>query len=333
MDTFLAFLVSVGLALAPMLIFAAVLLWVDRYEKEPWWLVLGVFLWGLIVAGGGALVVNTVFGIGMMAVTGDQTVAMGSTAVVSAPLVEETIKGLAVLIVFLFFRHEFDSLLDGIIYGALVGLGFAATENFVYAFLNGYLAGEGGGWQGLWTAAAGRGFIPFLHPFLTSFTGLGLAAARLNRNWLVGSLLALGGYGLAIAFHFLHNLLSVMGGLFCLFGITGDWIGYLGMGTLIIVLVWRESKIMRDYLQEEVKAGVLTTEQWQTASSIIGQFSARWGALFQGRGGTTNKIYDLCGELAFKKYQVATLGSGEAAKYGQQIEALRGKLANLNRQP
>ena len=46
-----------------------------------------------------------------------------------APIIEESLKGLAVLLVFLLFRKEFDSILDGIVYAAITALGFAATEN------------------------------------------------------------------------------------------------------------------------------------------------------------------------------------------------------------
>ena len=56
-----AILVSFGAAF----LFARFLLWFDRYEKEPFWLVLGVFLWGALIAGGGAFLINTIFGLGV----------------------------------------------------------------------------------------------------------------------------------------------------------------------------------------------------------------------------------------------------------------------------
>jgi hypothetical protein len=81
--------------------------------------------------------------------TGSEGAADRTTSIV-APIVEEFLKGLAVVIVFFIFYKEFDSILDGIIYGGIVGLGFAATENTIYIYRNGYLDG---GWGGLFLLA------------------------------------------------------------------------------------------------------------------------------------------------------------------------------------
>ena len=132
MSPLIGLVLSVLFGVIPMVIYAAALTLFDPYEKEPPLLMVGVFLWGLIVAAGSALLINTAFGIGFVFLTGSEALAMGGTAVVVAPLVEETVKGLAVLGVFLYFRHEFDSVVDGVIYGSLVGFGFAAAENVNY---------------------------------------------------------------------------------------------------------------------------------------------------------------------------------------------------------
>ena len=108
MDLLAAIGFSVVLGIAPMMVFSVVLTWFDRYEKEPPLLMLGVFLWGLIAAAGAALIINTLFGFGLIFVTGSQDLAMAGAAVLSAPLVEETVKGLAVLAVFIYFYQEFE---------------------------------------------------------------------------------------------------------------------------------------------------------------------------------------------------------------------------------
>ncbi len=321
---------SVLLGIVPMVIFAVVLTWFDRYEKEPPLLVIGVFLWGLIVAAGSALIINTVFDLGLMFVIGDENIATAGTAVLWAPIVEETVKGLAVLAVFLYFRHEFDSVLDGIIYGGLVGFGFAAAENINYIY-SGFLNPDFGGWQGLFMTAGVRILlIPFLHAFLTAFTGIGLAVARLNRGWLRW-LAPPAGYLTAISFHAFHNLLSSVGiPLLCVLGSIFDWIGFFGMLIFILILIWREGYIMRDYLREEVGFNTITQAQWRTAASITGQMAVRWGALFGGNWLASGQFYDKCGELAFKKYQLARVGPepGQAA----MIARLRSELAALSPQ-
>lgn len=271
---------SVLFGIVPMALYATILTVFDRYEKEPPLLMLGVFLWGLIVAAGSALILNTVFGIGLFLFSGSEGLAELGTAVVSAPLVEETVKGLAVLAVFVYFRHEFDSILDGVIYGSLVGFGFAAAENINYIF-QGFL---GGGFEGLFLLVGIRAIlIAFLHATLTAFTGIGFAVARLNKGVLrfVGPAF---GFATAIGAHAFHNLVASVGiDLLCLLGSLIDWAGFLGMFGFVLYLVWRESKIMRTYLAEEVQRGSVTQAQYETAVSVIGQMGARWGALAGGR--------------------------------------------------
>jgi RsiW-degrading membrane proteinase PrsW (M82 family) len=319
---------SVVLGIVPMVLFAVVLTWFDRYEKEPPLLMAGVFLWGLIVAAGAALIINTLFGVGLIFVTGSQDVAMAGAAVLSAPLVEETVKGLAVLAVFVYFYQEFDSVLDGIIYGGLVGFGFAAAENINYIF-SGYTSADTGGWTGLFAVAAVRIFlIPFLHGFLTSWTGIGFAVARLNRGWL-RYMAPPAGYLTAIALHFFHNLLSSVGvPVLCILGSLFDWMGFAGMIIFILVLVWREGRIVRNYLREEVGYGTLTQRQWQTAASLWGQTAARTSALLEGNWRATERFYNLCGRLAFKKMQMARVGPERGVP--ALVARLRSEIAELS---
>ncbi len=138
----MAFLAALFFGFVPMFLFAYILYWLDRYEKEPLPLLVGVFSWGMVVAAGGSYVLNTLFGISVFGMTGSEALSSLTTGSISAPIVEETLKGLAVLLVFLVFRREFDSILDGIVYAGIAALGFAATENTLYIW-RGY---ESGGW-------------------------------------------------------------------------------------------------------------------------------------------------------------------------------------------
>ena len=56
----------------PMFLFAAFVNWLDRYEKEPKVLLGAAFFWGVVIAGGGAYVLNTAFGIGIYTLTGSE---------------------------------------------------------------------------------------------------------------------------------------------------------------------------------------------------------------------------------------------------------------------
>ena len=141
------FFVSLFFGFVPMFIFAYILYWTDRYEREPKVLLGAVFFWGVAIAAGGAFVINTMLGMGVYIFTGSESATDLATGSIIAPIVEESLKGLAVLIVFFVFRREFDSILDGIVYAGIVALGFAATENTHYIYNFGYVDG---GWEGLW---------------------------------------------------------------------------------------------------------------------------------------------------------------------------------------
>ena len=233
-------IVSGVIGFASSLLFAYILYWLDRYEKEPLLLLGGVFLWGAVVAAGSAFVINTTLGLGIYVFTGSNFATDLATGSLVAPLVEESLKGLAVLGIFLVFRSEFDSVLDGIIYAGVAALGFAATENVYYIYTYGF---QHGGWSGLLALTVIRVFlVGWQHPFYTAFFGIGLALARLNRNWLVRIFAPLTGLGLAMFTHAFHNtvasLLSGLAGL--LVGAFFDWTGWLFMFGVILWATWRE---------------------------------------------------------------------------------------------
>src|SRR5262249_47073048 len=95
----------------------------DRYDPEPPGRLIFAFVWGAVIAIFIAYIVNTVFGF-----------IFGGTlaAIISAPIIEEGMKGGCVLIIALFFRKDFDSMVDGIVYAGVVALGFATVENINY---------------------------------------------------------------------------------------------------------------------------------------------------------------------------------------------------------
>lgn len=126
----LGLMVGIVLAVLPVPAYMLLALWVDRFEKEPVWMLAAGFLWGATAAVFFAYILNTAFAVVMFGVLGDG--AEVAVAVVSAPLVEELAKGFALIILFLWKREEFDSVLDGIIYATMIGLGFAMTENILY---------------------------------------------------------------------------------------------------------------------------------------------------------------------------------------------------------
>jgi len=96
------FIASIIIGFSTSLVFALILYWLDRYEKEPILLLGGVFAWGAVVAAGAAFIINTILGVGVYIFTNDEAATSFTTASFIAPIVEESLKGLAVLLVFLF---------------------------------------------------------------------------------------------------------------------------------------------------------------------------------------------------------------------------------------
>ena len=324
----MAILLSIFLGVVPAFFYALFVYWLDRYEKEPKLLLGGVFVWGAVVAAGGAFVVNTVLGIGFYLFTGSETATNFATGSVFAPLVEESLKGFAVLIVFLIFFKEFDNILDGIVYAGITALGFAATENSFYIYSFGY---QEGGYGGIMFLAFIRNIlVGWQHPFYTAFIGIGLAIARLNQRTLVKLLAPVAGWSLAVFTHSLHNTIAHfirdLSGL--AFSTLVDWTGWFFMFLVIVWAIFRERNFLRRYLRDEVALGTITKGQYQTACSAWSMGLARFNSLTAGRYRNTHRFYHLCSELAHKKRQFDTLG--EERGNSAMIDKIRTELAHLS---
>ncbi|RPI83902.1 MAG: protease PrsW [Chloroflexi bacterium] len=327
MDIALAFLASILLGFIPMFFFAAVIYWTDRYEKEPMLLLVAVFGWGALIAAAGAFFLNTFLGLSVYALTGSELATGFTTTSFIAPIVEEILKGFAVFLIFLLFRQEFDSVLDGIVYAAVTALGFAATENAFYIFNFGYVEG---GYAGIAEMVFIRIFlVGWQHPFYTAFIGIGLAFSRLSSKPVVKVFAPIVGLSLAIYGHSLHNTLASL-----LNGTSGlltaaviDWTGWGAMLLFIIWAIYRERCWISEHLKEEVSLGIISAKQYQTACSALAQSSARLTALLSGRFKATSRFYQLTAELAHKKQQHITLG--DENRNQAFIERLRAELTSL----
>jgi len=324
----MAFSLALIFGYIPAFINAGIIYWLDRYEKEPKLLLIGVFLWGAIVASAAAFFINTMMGMGVYFFTASESATDLTTGTLIAPVIEEGLKGAAVLLVYWKARKEFDSVLDGIVYAGVTALGFAATENVYYIYQYGY---EKNGLTGLFFLAFVRVIlVGWQHPFYTAFTGIGLAVARLNPSAAVKFLAVLFGYMASVATHSLHNTLAFYsngwGGLLSTTAL--DWTGWLAMGIFIYIMKRREKTLIVNYLHEEVQYGTLTLPQFTTACSPTYQWKVRLFALKGGHYRVTTRFYNLCGEIAHKKNQYARLGNEDGNQTA--IETLRGELRQLS---
>lgn len=195
------------LSFIPALGCATLVYWLDRYEKEPLNLLGGVFVWGALVATLGSIVSQLFLESAVHLATGSPEAAGLAGTTAFAPLTEESLKGLAVLVIFLVLRREFDSLLDGLVYAGVVALGFAATENVLY--LVDAFGREG--MQGMVTLFGLRVLLgAWDHPFYTAFIGIGLAVARMTSAPGLRIVAPIAGWGAAVFVHSLHNTLATL---------------------------------------------------------------------------------------------------------------------------
>ncbi len=322
-------LASIGIGFGASFIFATILYWLDLYEKEPFLLLAGTFLWGAVISAGGAFILNTVFGTGIFILTGSEAASSLTISVFAAPIVEEILKGFAVFLVFVFFRAEFDSVLDGIIYAGVVALGFAATENAFYIYTYGFLEG---GWAGLGSMSLIRiGLVGWQHPFYTAFFGIGLAVVRLTRNWFIRLAAPAAGQAAAILAHAIHNLFTSLFGSPVGFAFTTfiDWVGWFLMVLFILIILLIEGQQIKKYLKPEVIRGTLTEEHYQQSSSALKLLFHRILALFEGNYRQQTQLYRTAAELAIKLHHLERFGDEQGNI--EMVDALREKLSLLSK--
>ena len=309
------FILSVLAAAIPTLFYIALIYWVDHYEKEPVGLLVATFLWGAVPSILAALIFNTLFSLPAYYL-GGQIVGDAFGAVILAPLVEESLKGLAVLGILLLWRHEIDSILDGIIYGAMVGLGFAMVENIFY-FMSAYADGGVNGWT---ANIFLRSLFGLNHSLFAAMTGMGIAYFRIGRGPLRYAAPFLG-LGAGMFLHFIHNLSAVLtdtvSGLFCLVLPINAW---GGVGVTLLIIVWalrQERQWIRAYLEDEVALQTLTPEQFATAASGLRRLRHQF-ALLSEQGWremrAASRFYHHCSELAYKKRHQAHFHDAQSAR-------------------
>jgi protease PrsW len=271
---------SVLMAIIPLFVIVPTFLWLDRYEAEPVRYIVFAFLWGALVAVVGAFFLNT-FGLKLL-VEARWTDPLETGAVYLAPITEETLKGLGILLIYLLRRREFDGIIDGIVYAGLIGAGFAFSENILYL---GQAYDEYGS-EGLTSTFLVRGLMgPFGHPLFTSLTGIGIGIAVTARRPAVRAIAVLGGWACAMLLHGLWNLsaLAGMDGFFEAY-VTYQVPLFLAFVGFLFWLRRREGRLIGRYLSPYADAGWLTHAEVTMLSHLRLRRAARaWARQNGGR--------------------------------------------------
>lgn len=288
------FAIALPLALLPVPLLVAVVLWMDRLEPEPRRNLAFAFGWGAGIAALTALIVNTAdleyVTMPALGATTGQYVA----ATFGAPVIEETLKGLVLIGLLWRRRAEFDGPTDGVIYAAMVGLGFAMIENVGY-YINALITPEQGGMALLGYTFVLRGLMsPLLHPIFTSMTGLGVAYSAGRRHgapWAVAlGLLA------AMVLHGTWNGLSLYGAA----GLAGAYLIMTGVLVALIVILVADRRrvigLIRRSLPGYERTGLVTPDDIAMLASLRARARAR---------GWARAVGGMSASAAMSDYQLA----------------------------
>ncbi|MFC9844459.1 PrsW family intramembrane metalloprotease [Streptomyces sp. NPDC060223] len=276
------FLVGLGLAVLPVPLLIAVFRWLDRVDPGPWRNLLFAFAWGACAAALIAIVANSFATRWIATATADPTNADTLGATVIAPIVEESAKAAAVLLVFLFRRRDFTGIVDGVVIAGVTATGFAFTENILYlgtAFGTDQLNGD----SGLMSVTAATFFVrvvmsPFAHPLFTILTGIGFGIAALSaeRHHVRRVLMPLAGLLLAMGMHAMWNGSSSFGE----FGFFAVYATFMvpAFALLTGLIIWtrqRELRTVRAELPAYAAAGWLSAPEPYALGSMQARRIAR----------------------------------------------------------
>ncbi len=310
------------IAFLPAMFYLLPLIWIDRYDPEPIWLLGLAFAWGALISVIISYQLNTAFAQVAVRLVGVES-GMALTAIVSAPIFEEATKGTGVLLLLIFFRKYFDDILDGIVFAGTVALGFATVENVIYyggAFIR-------GGFEGLSAVFILRGiFSPFAHVTFTAMTGIGCGIARESHNKTVRFIMPVVGYFCAVFLHFLWNLMATVLKIDGL--LEGNWwYGYLFLQFPFFLafvgfsfyVMYRQNKILNEMLAIDVAQGLIAAENQKIATSAIRSTGWLLSGIFSGKFGARSRYLRAVGKLGLSYWHIqrANAAQGQTASYQQ----------------
>ncbi len=319
----------------------------DRYEHEPWYLRLAAFLWGAIIAIPPALFIegnvdrilqnlldpNTTNEVLRIAMQG-----------LNAGVTEETIKGLGLLLLFFVLRDEFDDVVDGIIYGALIGAGFAMVENFRYFALDSK--------NFLVFLIVGRILLGWLgHSTFIACFGAALGYVRYTRVRWKQIAIPLLGFLIAVGLHTLFDFVDFQASAvirnssgnptvvnYALIAIVGNYLppflAQIGLLYILIRGLAHETAIIREFLAVEVSNGIVTVGEYALLQNSFQRTHAERKVFRRSGYRQWLRVKDLYQTeigLAFRKWHVS-MGDKPKLGYLQPEDAYRQRVKRLRKE-
>lgn len=308
------FVASLFAAIVPMGTYLLIIWRTDRYDREPFSLVLINYIYGAVGA-----ILLAIIGSGLVSallsfLLNNEQVMLRVESIVIAPVVEETTKGF-----FLFLmvaNKKFDNITDGIVYGGAIGLGFGMTENFFYFV---FYSQSFANWLSI--VIIRTLFSGVMHCVSTGTLGAFLGYAKFKPR-IIKITFPLAGLSIAMFIHAMWNLsvsfnsTAFLGFLFMIITITI-------FITVFSIALLSEKKIIFKELLTESENGLIPPEHLHILNSgrrnKLGWIDESIRKLYI-RAATT---------LAFRKMQSRNSSGVSKNYYDQDIEHYRNFIRNL----
>ena len=126
----LELIILVIMAFLPPIIYAIWIRNTEKYNPEKWKPIIICFIWGATIAVIAAIILELILHMSLVPSIDDPNLLSLIAVIVIAPFAEELTKPLALSLKSI--KKELVEIEDGLIYGAVAGLGFSATENLLY---------------------------------------------------------------------------------------------------------------------------------------------------------------------------------------------------------
>lgn len=313
---FILAIASLFAAVLPMFTYLIIIWWLDRNEREPFWILLLNFFWGATGAVILGIMGSIIFQIPISVIL--QTVSDGdisklvdlSGAIITAPIVEEFTKGIFLIIMSL--QKNFDGVVDGVVYGGAIGLGFGMTENFMYFLSYGSTPAN---W--LMLVIVRTVFSAVMHCMSQATFGAFIGFAKFKPT-IFKFLFIPVGFLSAVFLHFAWNLTvsfedtSLLGMIFLV-------IYFFSLFAIFQVSLFMESRTIMKELREESGFGVIPSEHLNYIPYVSKRFKYGWCPV-----GVDQKNYvQTAIKLGLRKYQSKNSKGNTKISYERDVELLR----------
>ncbi|MFA3781976.1 PrsW family intramembrane metalloprotease [Melioribacteraceae bacterium 4301-Me] len=295
-----------------MLIYLIIIWKMDKYEREPLINVIVHFLWGafgaIFFAVAGSSFFNFLFA------TKNNTPPLIVQSVIFAPFTEEIAKGSFLLKTVT--DKKFDNLIDGLVYGGAIGLGFGMTENFIY-----YLSYGTTFYAWLQLVIIRSGFSAVMHCISTAALGAFLAIAKFSEN-SIKFLLPIFGFLIAMVIHSIWNL-SVSFVNTYIWGTIFIFLLIIFFISLFKFFIVKERKIILRELTEEANMNLIPFSHLSILSS---KSRLKKGWIDE----RIRKLYVRTAiKLAFRKAQFKISNGYKKLYYENEIKQCRNLISDL----